>query len=155
MGAPGTYGRALWRFYPHQYIDYSESSALRNRLASSSKMTIDISPSDSRSAARKSQRVRTRHCVGSEAITEAVRRPSSSRASSPKKSVAKGSKAITRGRQPQDPRGNQAIDHTNEIANAVAVSVGKTARVNLVEHGFLPPIGVCHLIFRRNVGFSC
>ena len=67
--------------------DYKTSSAIRKRLASSCRTVMAMSTS-SISSDRKSQRVRTRHRVVSVATTDAVRRPSSSRAISPKKSAA-------------------------------------------------------------------
>ena len=72
---------AQYESFIFSYEDYKESNVRRNRLTSSSRITM---ASDARNALRKSQQVKIRHRVGSDAITEAVCNPSSSSASSPK-----------------------------------------------------------------------
>ena len=61
---------AQYESFIFSYEDYKESNVRRNRLASSSRITMTISTSDSRKALRNSQQVRTRHRVGPDAITE-------------------------------------------------------------------------------------
>ena len=87
MGASGSYGRALWNFHPHQHNFLQRIQRAAESLGEflqNSDGHFHFSFSQSRQEVPASE---GEACVGSDAMTEAVRRPSSSRASSPKKSV--------------------------------------------------------------------
>lgn len=147
MGAPGMVDAPSESFIHIKISYYRESNARRNRLASSCKIMMDISTSVSHNAVRKAQRVRTRHCVGSDAMTEAAHKPSSSGAGSPKKSVVKRNEVTARLRQRRGRRDSQACWSCKEITDSMTITICESARVNLVEDSFLPPFQLGHLIF--------
>jgi hypothetical protein len=48
----------------------------------------------------------------------------------------------------------QALDHAGEVADAVAVGIGKAARVDLVDDGATPPVAVVGGCGQQGLGLA-